>query len=155
MDKDYISSDFVILILQEINRENWPLYTEEVFENILLACVIYDHDRFTMIIGLHTGWHRYHLHYLAFVWHHLHYFVFTTWYCHLLHCLVILIHIVFTIWHWYSWYRFLILLHWVTHYRVLHWLIKLTKPELLGETGSWKNLGGMLGRATPLWAWML
>jgi len=50
MDKDYISNDIMILILQEINRGNWPFYSEELFENILLDYVIYNHDRFTMTI---------------------------------------------------------------------------------------------------------
>ena len=34
---------------------------------------------------------------LWITWHHLHYFAFIPWYCHRLHCLVILIHTVFTI----------------------------------------------------------
>ena len=36
MDKNYISNDIVILILLDITWENWPLYSEELFENILL-----------------------------------------------------------------------------------------------------------------------
>jgi len=34
----------LILILQEINRGNQPLYFEELFENILLNYATYDHD---------------------------------------------------------------------------------------------------------------
>jgi len=44
MDKDYISNDVVILILQEINRGNRPLYSKELFDTILSDYVIYDHD---------------------------------------------------------------------------------------------------------------
>jgi len=57
-------------------------------------------------------------------WRHLFQFAFVTWYCHRLHCPVILVHIVFTIWHWYSWYWFMILLHWVTHYLALELINK-------------------------------
>jgi len=70
-------------------------------------------------------------------------------YCHCLHCPVILIHIVFTMWHWYPWHYFGIIYtetHTILH---LHWLIKLTKPVLLGETVAGKIQGGVLGRATP------
>ena len=92
-----------------------------------------------MTFGLHIGWH----------WHHLHYFAFVTWYCHRLHCPVILIHIVFTIWHWYSWYRFLILLYWVTHYLSLTMINEIKQVGIIRETGSRGNQGSVLERATP------
>jgi len=94
-------------------------------------------------------WHWYYLHYFAFIWYHLHNFIFITWYWHCLHCPVILIHIIFTMWHWYLWHSFWIIYtesHTVLH---LYWLIKLTKPGLLGETVAGKIQEGVLGRATP------
>ena len=63
-----------------------------------------------------------------------------------LHCPVIEIHIIFTIYHWYSWYRFWVMyteLHTILH---LHWLIKLNKLGLLRETVAGKIQGGVLGR---------
>jgi len=66
-----------------------------------------------------------------------------------LHCPVIEIHIIFTIYHWYSWYRFWVMyteLHTILH---LNWLIKLTKLGLLGETVAGEIQRGVLGRATP------
>ena len=48
-----------------------------------------------------------------------------------------------------SWHCFRIIYtesHTILH---LHWLMKLTKLGLLGETGSRENLGGVLERAPP------
>jgi len=61
----------------------------------------------------------------------------------------ILICIVITIWHWYSWYWSLIQSRWAHIILHLHWLIKLTKAGLLGETVAGKMQGGVLGRVTP------
>jgi len=123
MTKGCISNNIVVMILQEINRENWSLYFEELFENILLDYITYDHDQFTMTTRLHIGWH----------WHYLHNSAFIYWYCYRLYCPVI----------WFTLSDNVILdinlwsclteLHTVLH---SHWLIKLTKPGLLGETGS-------------------
>ena len=104
-----------------------------------LECILDDPHYLTFI------WH--HLYYFACIWYHLHNYIFVSWYCHCLHCLVILIHIVFTMWHWYPWHYFWILYvesHTILH---LHWLIKLTKSGLLGETVAGEIQGGVLGRA--------
>jgi len=126
------SGIIVILILQEINRGNRPLYSEKLFKNILLDYVIYDHDWFTKTIGSHIGWN----------WHHLHYYAFNTWYCHHFldtHCTDTDI-LDTDSWSCYTKSHNIL---------YLHWLMKLTKPRLLRETGSRRNQRGVLERATP------
>jgi len=93
--------------------------------------------------------HWHHLHYFACILYHLHNYIFVTLYGHCLHHPLILMHIVFTMWHWYPWYCFWIIYTESHTILYLHWLIKLIKPGLLGETVAGEIQGGVLGRATP------
>ena len=45
MDKDYISTDIVILILLKINQGNRSLYFEIIFVDVLLDYDAHDHDQ--------------------------------------------------------------------------------------------------------------
>jgi len=62
--------------------------------------------------------------------------------------LKILISIIITIWHWYSWYWSLILLRWVTHYLAFTLINKINQAGVTGETVAREIQGGVLGRAT-------
>ena len=118
----YIEWDYDLDIIK-INWENRSIYFKELFEHILLEYNTYDHDKSAMITRLHNRWHRHYLHDLAFI----------SWYCHVnivlwsrftpqsLFDIVILNT---ALWSCYT--ELYIVMH-------LHWLIKLTKPGLLGR----------------------
>jgi len=126
MEKDYISNDTLILILQEIHQEIRPLYSEELFENILLI----------MLYMIMTDLLR-PLDYILDD---------TDITCTTMHISLDIVTIYIVPWSWYTLYSlfdidiididlwsYLIESPIVLY---LHWLIKLTKPGLLGQTDS-------------------
>ena len=164
-----MSDDSLILLLLKINRGNWLLQSEELVKDIYWIMDIWSWQFLWPLDYIlddphyHTFiWH--HLRYFACIWYHLHNYIFVTCYCHCLHCPVILKHyfhcmiLISMIMIDLSGIHYLLLIflisildhtHWVTHYLALHWLMKLTKPGLIGETVAGEIQGGVLGRATP------
>ena len=74
-------------------------------------------------------------------WHHPHNSAFIFWSYHR--------YTVFTIWHWHSWYRFLIVLHWVIHCLASALNNKINLARVAGGRLVAGDQGGVLGRATP------
>ena len=139
--------DIEILISLKIIWENWPLHSEELFENILLA---YGHMVMTdllwplnymaltllallcMYLVSLTQLYIYHLRLSLST---LSCYFSTHYFCYVTLISIYCFRIIYTKSH--------IVLH-------LHWLMKLTKSGLLGETIAGKIQGGVLGKTAPL-----
>ena len=148
LDRLRFSGIIVILILRKIYREDWPLHFWGIIQGYLLD---YAHMIITDLL-----WP---LDYMTLTSLALLYIYLTSLvllcicYCHCLYYPVIMMQIIFTICHWYSWYWFLVM-YTELHYFALVLINKINQAGVTGRDYSRRNSGRCAWKGDPLWIWM-